>query len=221
MLAAHVVKYACRSSPPHQHTHINFYCRRHAAGGRLQPCSCLSSRQTGRRSLGGLLALSPRLDPTPATPTTFSSSTSTRTSRVAQLLIASAAARNSSSSGGASADDDSPESLKKLKLPELKERCKALGLNITGNKSTLIQRILDHLQPPSASSSSSAAGGAGGDLRSEEEDVEQEELLRELVAEVGQYPPETLAACLADRGLSTAGTRQQQVERLAEAISGE
>lgn len=136
------------------------------------------------------------------------SSSSVRVPRGRVVAAASAAA-------GGSDPAPSLDALSKLKLPELKERCKALGLSVTGNKPDLVQRIWDAQQQQQAPASAAAPAAAAG------ADVDRAELVAELVVEIGQYSPEALLACLADRGLDQSGSREQQVDRLAQAVADE
>lgn len=105
-----------------------------------------------------------------------------------------------------------------MKVPELKERCRELGLPVTGNKATLAQRIWDAQQqqqdaaPAPAPTPPPAAAAA---------DIERDELRAELVVEISQYSNDTLLACLADRGLSQEGSTEQLVQELADAITQE
>jgi hypothetical protein len=116
-----------------------------------------------------------------------------------------------------------------MKVPELKERCKALGLPVTGNKPDLIERIFQSTQQqqlqqdedawdePDASPAQTAADAADA----AEEDISREELVPELIMEMSDYSDEMLAACLSDRGLSQEGDWEERVERLAQAVADE
>jgi hypothetical protein len=102
-----------------------------------------------------------------------------------------------------------------LKVAELKQRCKDLGLPVTGTKAVLAQRIWDaQQQQQDAAPAPPAAPAAAAD-------IERDELRAELLVEIGQYNDDTLLACLADRGLSQEGSRQQLVNVLADAITQE
>lgn len=107
-----------------------------------------------------------------------------------------------------------------MKLPELKERCRELGLPLSGNKADLVQRIRSHLdaQSPAAAASQPAADPAAAPAAA---DVDYDELVREVVVELQDISPEELVSCLSDRGLDMGGTRQQQLLRLAEVMAHE
>lgn len=113
-----------------------------------------------------------------------------------------------------------------MKVPELKERCKALGLPVTGNKPDLIERMFQATQQQQDEDAwdeadTSPAQTAADAADAAEEDISREELVPELIMEISDYSDEMLAACLSDRGLSQEGDWQERVERLAQAVADE
>jgi hypothetical protein len=118
---------------------------------------------------------------------------------------------------------DGYNALLTLKLPQLKERCKELGLPISGNKADLVQRIWSHLeaQAPAAPAAADAAAQPAAAAAPGAGDVDYDELVREVVVELQDISPEELSSCLSDRGLDLGGTREQQLLRLAEVMAHE
>jgi hypothetical protein len=117
--------------------------------------------------------------------------------------------------------------LSKLKVPELKQRCKAQGLPVGGNKSDLVARLIEaaaaqqHQQQQEPQAAAAPAPAPAAAAPESLEDVSRDELLAELVVEVGRYAEEELLQCLVDRGLDTGGSRGARVQRLAQAIFDE
>lgn len=155
----------------------------------------------------------------PAAPTTSTARPSVNSRAGAGII---AAATGGSSGVGPS----SLEALQKMKVPELKERCKALGLPVTGNKPDLIERMFQATQQQQDEDAwdeadTSPAQTAADAADAAEEDISREELVPELIMEISDYSDEMLAACLSDRGLSQEGDWQERVERLAQAVADE
>jgi hypothetical protein len=106
-------------------------------------------------------------------------------------------------------------------VPELKDWCRELGLQVTGTKAVLAQRIWDAQQQQQQQQDMAPAPAAGPPPAAAAADIERDELRAELVVEISQYSDDTLQACLTDRGLSQEGSRQQLVNILADAITQE